>query len=31
LDGLKTDPFLDALRQEPRFQAILRELNFPGD
>ena len=27
----KTDPLLDPLRQEPRFQAALRELNFPGD
>ncbi len=26
---LKTDPFLDPLRQEPRFQAIERELKFP--
>jgi TolB-like protein/Tfp pilus assembly protein PilF len=28
---LKTDPFMDPLRQEPRFQAVLRELNFPKD
>jgi TolB-like protein/Flp pilus assembly protein TadD len=28
---LKTDPLMDPLRQEPRFQAILRELNFPRD
>ena len=27
--SLKTDPFLDPLRQEPRFQAIERELKFP--
>jgi hypothetical protein len=27
---LKTDPLLDPLRQEPRFQAIERELKFPG-
>jgi TolB-like protein len=26
---LKTDPLLDPLRQEPRFQAIERELKFP--
>lgn len=29
LISLKTDPLMDPLRQEPRFQAILRELNFP--
>jgi tetratricopeptide (TPR) repeat protein len=28
--GLKTDPLLDPLRKEPRFQAIQRELNFPS-
>jgi hypothetical protein len=28
--GLKTDPLLDPLRKEPRFQAIERELNFPS-
>jgi serine/threonine-protein kinase len=28
---LKTDPLMDPLRREPRFQAILRELNFPKD
>jgi TolB-like protein/Tfp pilus assembly protein PilF len=27
---LKTDPFLDPLRKEPRFQAIERELKFPN-
>jgi hypothetical protein len=26
---LKTDPLLDPLRQEPRFQAIERALKFP--
>ncbi len=29
LINLKTDPPLDPLRKEPRFQAALRELNFP--
>jgi TolB-like protein/tetratricopeptide (TPR) repeat protein len=29
LASLKTDPLLDPLRQEPRFQAIERELKFP--
>jgi tetratricopeptide (TPR) repeat protein len=27
---LKTDPFLDPLRKEPRFQAVMRELKFPN-
>jgi hypothetical protein len=27
---LKTDPLLDPLRQEPRFQAVMRELKFPS-
>jgi hypothetical protein len=26
---LKTDPLMDPLRNEPRFQAIERELKFP--
>ena len=30
LRGLKTDPLLDPLRKEPRFQAIERQLNFPN-
>jgi TolB-like protein len=29
LANLKVDPFLDPLRQEPRFQAVMRELRFP--
>jgi TolB-like protein/DNA-binding winged helix-turn-helix (wHTH) protein/Flp pilus assembly protein TadD len=29
LIGLKTEPLLDPLRQEPRFQAIEQELKFP--
>jgi serine/threonine-protein kinase len=29
LEALKTDPFMDPLRKEPRFQAALRELKFP--
>jgi TolB-like protein/Flp pilus assembly protein TadD len=29
LESLKTDPLLDPLRNEPRFQAIERELKFP--
>jgi hypothetical protein len=30
LEFLKTDPLMDPLRQEPRFQAIERELKFPS-
>jgi tetratricopeptide (TPR) repeat protein len=30
LKFLKTDPLMDPLRKEPRFQAIERELNFPS-
>jgi TolB-like protein/Tfp pilus assembly protein PilF len=29
LEGLKTDPLLDPVRNEPRFQAIERALKFP--
>jgi hypothetical protein len=29
LTGLKTDPLLDPLRDQPRFQAIERKLKFP--
>jgi len=31
LEYVKTNPFLDPLRREPRFQAIERGLNFPTD
>jgi hypothetical protein len=27
---LRTDPLLDPLRKEPRFQAIQRDLKFPN-
>jgi hypothetical protein len=27
---VKTDPLLDPLRKEPRFQAIERDLKFPN-
>jgi hypothetical protein len=30
LENLKTDPLMDPLRKEPRFQAIERELKFPS-
>jgi TolB-like protein/cytochrome c-type biogenesis protein CcmH/NrfG len=29
LESLKTDPLLDPLHNEPRFQAMMRELKFP--
>ena len=29
LENLKTDPLMDPLRQEPRFQAVMKELKFP--
>jgi hypothetical protein len=30
LIDLKTDPFVDPLRNEARFQAVMRELKFPN-
>ena len=30
LENLKTEPFFDPLRNEPRFQAIEKALNFPN-
>jgi tetratricopeptide (TPR) repeat protein len=30
LVSLKTDPLMDPLRKEPRFQAVMRELKFPS-
>jgi TolB-like protein/Flp pilus assembly protein TadD len=30
LENLKTDPLMDPLRKEPRFQAVMRELKFPS-
>jgi hypothetical protein len=30
MEFLKTDPLMDPLRQEPRFQAIERALKFPN-
>ena len=30
LENLKTDSLMDPLRQEPRFQAVVRELKFPN-
>jgi TolB-like protein/Flp pilus assembly protein TadD len=30
LEGLKTDPLMDPLREEPRFQTVLRDLKFPN-
>jgi hypothetical protein len=29
LRWLKTEPLMDPLRKEPRFQAVMRELKFP--
>jgi len=30
LSGLKTDPFVDPIRSDPRFGALLRKMNFPA-
>jgi hypothetical protein len=30
LERLKTDSLMDPVRQEPRFQALMRELRFPN-
>jgi TolB-like protein len=30
LEALKADPYLDPLRDDPRFKSILSRLNFPG-
>jgi hypothetical protein len=27
--GAKVDPLMDPLRKEPRFQAVMQELQFP--
>jgi hypothetical protein len=27
---VKTDPLIDPLRKEPRFQAVMRQLKFPS-
>jgi hypothetical protein len=29
LQNLKTDPLMDPIREEPRFQKVMRELRFP--
>jgi tetratricopeptide (TPR) repeat protein len=29
LTGLRTDPFLDPIRTDPRYEALLQRLNFP--
>jgi TolB-like protein/Flp pilus assembly protein TadD len=30
LTGLRTDPYLDPVRNDPRYEALLREMNFPA-
>ena len=30
LTALKTDPYLDPLRGDPRYAALLRKMNFPA-
>jgi hypothetical protein len=30
LTGLKTDPYLDPLRSDPRYGTLLRKMNFPA-
>jgi hypothetical protein len=30
LMNLETDPLMDPLRQQPRFQVMMRKLKFPG-
>jgi serine/threonine-protein kinase len=30
LTGLKTDPFLDPIRSDPRYAALVRRMNFPS-
>jgi hypothetical protein len=29
LESLRTDSLMDPIRQEPRFQTVMRELKFP--
>jgi hypothetical protein len=29
LESLRTDSLMDPIRQEPRFQAVMRQLKFP--
>jgi hypothetical protein len=30
LINIRVDPFLDPIRNEPRFQAIVKKMNFPA-
>ena len=30
LTGLRTDPFMDPIRRDPRYDALLKQLNFPA-